>query len=598
MKKYMNGLLIALLLLTGCDDFKFGNNFLEKPLSNEMNIDSVYSRKVYAEQALAQVYHSMPDFQPHNQRLSWGILESLTDLADMTKSGGNAYHKGTITAADPGAGPYQMLYDEAHGEFSATYGIRKAYLFLNNVDGVPDMTDKEKRIRKGEAKAIIAYHYVQMFRHYGGMPWIDRAYSPEDELKFTRMTIEEAVTKTCRLIDEAAEMLPWDIEAIDDGRMTAAGMRALKVRLLLFAASPLYNNERPFKEGEAADLHYVWWGNYDRNRWQDVIDAGLVFLRENQANGNVYKLVDTGDPRKDFCAGYFNRYNHETLICSHRWTKWDINSKSISQMKFGAGNPTMNYVDMFQMKDGTDFDWNNPQHKKYPFFDASGKMVRDPRLYETFIVNQDKFWGRKAEIYKGGRESPKRLTGSGQHWRWADLGYSGIGVRKHYQDHNNELANKFYQCPLLRLPELYLSMAEAMNEMGKATQKDEFGRDAYDYVNLVRARVDMPGITPGEIAPGVELREAILRERALEFGYEEVRYYDINRWKHKDYLDVPLYKLDTFKEADGSFRHEVSPGMVNKRVWVERWDDRYYLTPLPLAEINKKYGLVQNPGWE
>ena len=312
----------------------------------------------------------------------------------------------------------------------------------------------------------------------------------------------------------------------------------------------------------------------------------------------MYRLVNTGNPRKDFYSGYFNRYNQEVLISSHRWTKWDINSKSLAQIRFGNGNPTMNYVDMFQMIDGSDFDWDNPEHSKYPFFNADGEMVRDPRLYETFVVNQDKFWGRKAEIYQGGRESPKRLTGSGQNWRWGDLAYSGIAIRKHYQDHLNELQNKFYQCPLLRLPEIYLSMAEAMNEVGNALQKDEFGRNAYDYINLVRSRVNMPGIEPAKITPGVQLREAILRERALEFGYEEVRYFDINRWMRKDFLEVPLYKLDTFKEADGSFRHEKSLGMVNKRVWVERWDNRYYITPLPLAEINKKYGLVQNPGWE
>ena len=298
-KKYIGGLFVASsLLLTGCDDFKFGNAFLENPLSNEMNIDSVYAHKIYAEQALAQIYHTLPDFMPQENRLSWGILESLTDLSDMTKGGGNAYHKGTMSAADPGGGPYQILYNEVDGACSATYGIRKAYLFLSNVDRTPDMTDDEKRVRKGEAKAIIAFHYAQMFRYLGGMPWIERAYNPSDEMKFTRLTVEEMVTKVCALIDEAAEMLPWEVEAIDDGRMTKAGMMALKVRFLLFAASPLFNSDQPFKAGEASDLRYTWWGNYDKQRWQDALDAGLAFLRENAKHGNSYKLVNTGIPAK------------------------------------------------------------------------------------------------------------------------------------------------------------------------------------------------------------------------------------------------------------------------------------------------------------
>ena len=65
------------------------------------------------------------------------------------------------------------------------------------------------------------------------------------------------------------------------------------------------------------------------------------------------------------------------------------------------------------------------------------------------------------------------------------------------------------------------------NELGKATTKDEFGNDAYDYINMVRNRVNMPDLTTAKAAPGRELREAILHERAIEFGYEEVRYFDL-----------------------------------------------------------------------
>ena len=593
------------LLFTGCDDFKFGNDFLEKPLGEGMNIDSVYAKKVYAEQALAQVYHSLPDFQPHNNRLGWATLESITDLADCCKSGGTLYHNGGLTSGNSLFGAYSMLYNETNGEFSASYGIRQAYIFLENVDRVPDMTDEEKRIRKGEAKMIIAYHYVQMLRNLGGMPWIDHAYKPEDDVRMTRMTVEESVKKICGLIDEAASMLPWGVDAADDGRMTAAGALALKARLLLFVASPLFNNDKPYRDGEAAALHYVWYGNYAKSRWQDALDAGLSFLRKNKENGDLYKLVSTGNPRKDFCSGYFDRYNQEVLITSHRWIKWDLNSNAISQIRYLVCTPTLNYADMFPMKNGEDFDWNNPEHRARPFFNAKGETVRDPRLYETLIVTGDKFWGRKAEIYQGGREQAA-FMGSGQNWRWASMGYSGIAQRKHTQDHLNELQNKFYQCPLMRLPEIYLSIAEAMNELGKAEVKDEFGRDAYDYVKLVRDRVGMPGFDRTKITPGVALREALLRERALEFGYEEVRYYDINRWMHKDYLEVPLRRLETYpdpsdKTTDAAkrlFKYEIKTGMVEKRVWIEKWDNRYYLCPIPLDEINKKYGLVQNPGWE
>lgn len=95
MKHIIKGLALASLLCVGagCDDIKFGNAFLEKPLSDEMNIDSVFGSKLYAEQQLAQVYHSLPDHTPQNGRLRWGALEGITDLGDWYKSGGSDHHK-------------------------------------------------------------------------------------------------------------------------------------------------------------------------------------------------------------------------------------------------------------------------------------------------------------------------------------------------------------------------------------------------------------------------------------------------------------------------------------------------------------------------
>ena len=350
----------------------------------------------------------------------------------------------------------------------------------------------------------------------------------------------------------------------------------------------------------------MWYGNYDQSRWQDALDAGLAFIRENN---NRYKLVNTGNPRQDFCSGYFDRYNGEVLISSHRWIKWDHNSKAISQIRFGVCNPLLNYADMFQMKDGGEFSWDNPVHREHPFFDAKGNEVRDPRLYETLSVTGDKFRGRKAEIYEGGREVAQDMGGTGPDG-WGNLGYFGVAQRKFIQDIRNELSGKFYQCPLMRLPEIYLNIAEAMNELGKAKEKDEFGNNAYDYINMVRERVDMWELTPEAVAPGEPLREAILKERALEFGYEEVRHYDIARWKHNDYLTnlkrrrLKSWLKDGEKKEDVKdpkthvFRYEIKEEAVNQRVWTAQWDNRYYLCPINLNEINKKYGLIQNPGWE
>ena len=580
-----------------CNDLKIGDDFLEKAPGADVTLDTIFASKQYAERALAAAYRHLPygvmySWDPAEDKLGVDLLESTTDLCQSYLGWGcgaeRHYYNGQYNASV--ADTYDVMY--AYTKERSWEAIRKAYIFLENVDRVPDMTEREKSIRKAEAKMIIAFHYSQMLRHFGGMPWIDHSYLPEDDMTTTRMTVEETVQKIIGLLDEAARILPWKVNAADEGRMTAAGALALKSRVLLFAASPLFNNEKPFMAGEAADKQYVWYGNYAESRWQDALDAGLEMLRANRENNNFYQLVNTGKPREDFVSAYFDRYNGEVLISSHRWTNYTIGTNSFGELLYGMGGASANYADMFEMADGTPFDWNNPVHKAHPFFDAQGNPVRDIRMYETLYVNGDQFRGRELRIAKGESEGCDDISPV-----LFRLTYNGYGMRKFQRDRADEVNGKFYSCPLIRLPEIYLNIAEAMNELGKATTKDEFGNDAYDYINMVRNRVNMPDLTTAKAAPGRELREAILHERAIEFGYEEVRYFDLTRWKRDDLFKTPIERLFITKDSQGVFTYTKDRKVYNERGWIKNWSDRYFLIPIPLEEINKKYGLVQNPGW-
>lgn len=594
--KYIGLLLLSIgCAFSACEDLKFGEAFLEKPLSNELNIDSVFHKKIYAEQALAEVYHSLPDFLPMQGRLGYGVLEMLTDLGDWNKKGAPKFYSGTVDGTNAFLEhlPYRLDTDRNTIGVGPIYGIRRAYIYIENVDRVTDMTPEEKAIGKAEAQMIIAFHYTQMLRYYGGMPWIDHAYKAQDDMNLPRMTVKETVDKIIGLLDAAAAVLPWTVDADEDGRMTAAAALALKTRVLLFAASPLFNADEAYKEGEAASQHLTWYGNYDVQRWKRALEAGQEFLRRNKDQSDAYRLVNTGNPREDFVAGYFERNNKETLISSRRFTTYMTGKTPFAQIRYGVASPTLTYVDMFQLNDGTEFDWTNQDHKNFPFFDKDGKPRRDIRLYETVAVNQDKFRGnQKVEIYEGTKQAPYN---SGQ------MSKNGFAMRKFIRNFNDEVNGKFYTCPLLRLPEVYLSIAEAMNELNQATTADAFGRTAYDYVNLIRERAGMPKITPALIPAGEKLREAILRERALEFGYEEVRYFDLIRRKRSDLFTGQLSRLIIKKAPKNpdKFSYTVSTQMFEERQYAKpgKWDNKYFLLPLPVNEINKKYGLIQNPGW-
>lgn len=563
------------LFLISCEDFQLGNDFLEKRESTDLTKDEVFANKIYAEQALSEVYRTLPDMLPQNDRLSWASLDTYTDLGDFRKAGTvPPNYAGTINAT---TGGQNMLYrmDNRPDNRGPWVGIRNGFIFIEGVDGVEDMTEREKEIRKGEAKTIIAYHYTDMFRYYGGLPWVNKTYAPDDDFYNERLTVESTVDSIVGLLDEAIEVLPWSVSQNDDGRITKASAMALKVRVLLFAASPIFNSSTPYADGEAAEKKLVWYGNYDSKRWERALNAGLDFINEMEAKG-TYKLVNTGNPREDFFAGYYNRFNGEILISSRWRSTYAGGQHFMNQLRYGVCNPTLNLVDMFPMSDGSDFDWNNPEHAKNPFF-KNGEPVRDPRLYETCIVNEDQFLNRKAETYVGGRE-----------YNTSNMTKSGFGFRKFYLDQTSTIG-KFYQSPLLRLPEVYLSIAEALNELNR-------GEEAYEYINLVRNRAGLPNIE--ENMTQSELREEILRERVLEFAFEEVRYFDLVRHKRHDIFKstANVKILEIIKNESGEYSYNILTSPT-PRLAAENWKETYLLLPFPQDEVNKKYGLIQNPGW-
>lgn len=585
MKNILKTTVLAFITIyfISCEDLKFGDAFLEKAQSQEINLDSIFSKKIYAEQALSQVYKSLPFGLPTGtgdatSKIGLDILESLTDLQYSTLSYGGAftsYYTGSLT---PSTNPKNTTYNFVNG--GGWDGIRDAYIFINNIDRVPDMTAEEKAIRKAEAKMIVAIHYAEMFRYFGGLPLVDKVYSPEDQPQLPRMTVEATLNHIVTLLNEVATVLPWKIEnpVVDDGRMTAAAAMGLKVRVLLFAASPLFNDNEPYLAGDAADKKLVWFGAKSTTRWNDVKVACEDFITRLN-NESAYSLVNTGSPRDDFRKAYYERNNGEVLISTRKGYK-GYTGTFFENVGYGTCNPTLDYVNMFPMKDGSDFDWNNATAAQYPFFDATGNPIRDPRLYESILINGDVYQGRKAELYIGGRE---RITDD----RTKGIAATGFVIRKFRLDVNSASGTVLHW-PYLRLPEIYLSYAEALNEINGGPTTT-----AYEMINKTRDRVAV-----GHVATGLnqtQFREAILRERALEFGFEEVRYFDIIRWKRQDIMQKKNYGL-TIKSVGSLLTFEQYEIPIT-RDWQSRWNAKWYLTPFPIDEVNKGYGISQNPGW-
>ena len=95
-----------------------------------------------------------------------------------------------------------------------------------------------------------------------------------------------------------------------------------------------------------------------------------------------------------------------------------------------------------------------------------------------------------------------------------------------------------------------------------------------------------------------DFREAVLRERALELGFEEVRWFDLVRWGRERDFRKKLYGLESKGDRQTnpkSFTFNVIE--LNTRAWANSWDTKWYLCPVPKTEIDMGYEMTQNPGW-
>ena len=607
-KSYIvTGILSILLVATSCEDLSFGNSFLQKPPSTDVTIDTIFAKGEYAKRVLWRSYGLLPYGMETNgfwTQMCMSTIEGFTDL-NYDNIGYSAlsktYYPGLYNAAvedntTKNANRTTMQFSQS----GIWTGIRHAWLFKENVDRVPDMDKAEKSRMKAEAEMMVAVFYAHMLRHYGALPIIDHAIAADDTTFPARATLQETVDFIVKLLDSAiaCEDFPWSIPMDElenwDGRLTKAGAMALKTRVLLFVASPLFNADHPFAEGEASEKKMTWFGNYDKNRWKVAADACKKFFDALQTNG-FYKLVEKGDKgitdvRDAYTSAYFDRGNTEVLVSSRReFLSTNKNGQFDKALRWGAYCPTKEFFDMFEMKDGRKFDWNDVKMKKNPF------LNRDPRLYENFILDGDRYNGRTAAMTEE-KPGDKVNYPKGKDWkqgRMHELSLStGLACRKWGLDRNSAAYNRPVQWPTIRLAEVYLNYAEALNEYNDGPTEE-----AYQYINKVRARVDMPALRPGMTKD--EFREAVLHERAVEFAYEEVRFFDLIRWKKYDVFEMPLHGLHIYKHKKTK-EYVFKPFALTKyyRVWWKTgWEPRMCLSAFPSKEVNKGYGLVQNPGW-
>ena len=600
---------IGLLALTSCDFF------LQKPdTTGNVDRDAVFSSKKNAEAALMSCYsNALVHGLPGGLGYTHGTLGAISGEINR----GASWH-GTYFIAQQGLnvnGAGSDATDSANGSSAGSENwaknwsvIRQCFIVKENIDKVVDLSQDEKDVIKAEVTALIAYRYMGMFYRYGGVPVVTRSFEASDDLTAGRVSLEETLQYILDLCDEAHAGLPAKWDAANTGRMTQGVVLAIKARALMYAARPLFNRATPYLDfGENNNL--ICFGNADKERWKDAIDANEAVLTWAAANG--VSLINTGDAFKDYATATSTPGNKEVILafknnstsqdystyvflynnCSAYWT-WN-------RFDNGESGVLSNHIKYYYKKDGSEMKWpvyGNQTPR------SGAEWIENVADLEPRALADIKFAGHDAMNNTG----DTKWTSLG----WGRNGYDGkIGMGDAFPNSvggsdKGQLSGertKFYykagsrtwfEFPLFRLAETYLNLAEAYNEYGNSGK-------ALENLNKVHQRAGLPAVTETNQS---KLREIIQREKFIEFFGENHKYFDVKHWMREDIGDgicggsMRAFTFNIKAGATWPYDKSTIDTWWETEYYQAFWSPAMYLEPFPQSEVNKGT-ITQNPGY-
>jgi hypothetical protein len=569
---------LVLFLLASCKK----DGFLGQTTTSNLNQETVFKDSANTVRFLAGIYENV-GFSASASRFTYGPnsfsqtpnggLDAASDEAEVFSSGGStalAWETGTINAA--------VVTDDAYKK--SYTNIRAVNQLLKNLPKVP-INNFVKTQMKAEARFLRAWYYSILLKHYGGIHLVgDSLFNYTDNIPAVRNTYEECVNYILAECDAAAQDLPNVQSGVNYGRASKGACLALKSRVLLYAASPLFN-EHPLKGTENdAVLGYI---DYKIDRWEKARDAAFAVI-----SLGAYQLnLDNSTPGIGFQTLFTKRYNTEYIFQLMR-PKDNVDLEELFQPPSRTGKngafPLQGLVDAFPMRNGKAI--TDPTSGYNPQDPYTG---RDPRLDYTVIRDQTILKNRvisgfsPVNIFQGNFNGLK--TGPDAVHVGTPTGYY---TNKMLSPNavSQDFINRTERClPLIRYSEILLNYAEAGNEFS--------GPDGliYTAVEAVRERA---GLSPFKLPAGlsqVEMRDVIRNERRIELAFEEHRFWDVRRWKIADQTDnIQTKGMEVNRNGNAATYTTFD---VRKR----NFRPAMYLWPIPQAEVAKSLEVIQNPGY-
>jgi len=639
-KKYLILALFSIALLSSC------KKYLDIVPDNVATIDYAFRNRDEAEKYLFTCYSYLPDLgNPHTNIGIMGGDEFVVNYP--TKY---AYDLDpTLFAISLGnqnvVSPYANYWDGSNYGKPYFRALRDCNIFLENIDKVVDLTASEKKRWVAEVKFLKAYYHYYLLRMYGPIPIIRTNLpisSDVNAVKVFRDPVDDVVNYIVQLFDEAVAELPTTLmsEASELGRITKAIALSVKAEVLVTAASPLFNGNSDYVNFKNSNGTQLFNPTYSKEKWDKAVIACKIAIEACEAlkmklhefvpRTNTYTLSDVTKTQMDIRGAITEKWNPEIIwgasnsYTAGGWRGLQVNAQAqlspiglVSTVAQNLAVP-LKIADLFYSKNGVpieeDPSFNYAQRltktrtgasdTKYNIKEgmttAEINFNREPRFYADLGFDGGVWYGSGQLDDNNPYYVEHKLGKNAGTGNMKNFNISGYFPKKlvNYANSITFASNSYtvedYPWPIMRLAELYLLYAEAINE---ATGPDA---DVYQYIDRVRTRAGLNGLVesyaahskyPNKPKSKEGLREIIQRERLIETALEGKRYWDIRRWKTApNYLNQSLSGW-TILGATTETYYRV------RVIYPTAFKQRDYFFPISENAMVTNKNLVQNPGW-
>lgn len=514
-------------------------------------------------------------------------------------------------------------------------GIREASYFMENVHRCPELSDQEVKEWVAEARFLRAYYYFCLMRMWGPVPILGESpvdYSSEEVRDIDRNTWDECVNWVCDQCDLAAEDLLLEQSSTWLGRATKGAALALKSRVLLYSARPLFNGNPMYKGMKNFYGNDLFPQTEDAQKWLAAAEAAEAVI-----DLGVYQIVGElwGKPYEAWRKVFLERWNAELIFArQHNSYYWRVATtpEGVGGRAYGGVGVTQKLVDAFALESGRypitgyeadgspiiDAEAANQGYTesgfasfKHPILGATRstyKMYigREPRFYMSVFWSGLNWIGGEntindIQLYKGGNS----YTGSSDNY--TTTGYLPFKFTSTSFNTKSQSTTTWEPItwPLFRYAETILNYAEAIAHCVKAGVGKYTAQDALTAVNRIRIRAGVPNLEEvyPEVATDMDLLvKYILRERQIELNFENHRFFDTRTNLLSEVEDAGnVYGMNVEATNDSStsnfWQRTVIPHDGGNRPSTRVFEKRHYLLPFYQSEVDRLNNLTQNYGW-